>query len=87
MLHNDPRKISGLSQKHAFSEGWHEIMALASVQPRFESKQKYVVKIKALLRKLKIILLPQLPHSIAETFSRIHPSDCAGWFSAAGIPC
>ena len=44
MLHNDPRKISGLSQKHAFSEGWHEIMALASVQPRFESKQKYVVK-------------------------------------------
>ena len=44
-------------------------------------------KLKAILRKLKIRLLPQLPHGIAQTFSLIRPSDCAGWFSAAAIPC
>ena len=44
-------------------------------------------KIKAVLRKLKIRLLSLLPHGIAEAFPRIRPSDCAGWFSAAGIPC
>ncbi|NBK80611.1 IS630 family transposase [bacterium D16-76] len=44
-------------------------------------------KIKAILRKLKIRLLPKLPHGIARAFSLIRPSDCAGWFSAAGIPC
>ena len=44
-------------------------------------------KIKAILRKLKIRLLSLLPYGIAEAFSRIRPSDCAGWFSAAGSPC
>ena len=49
--------------------------------------EKQRSKIKAILRKLKIRLLPQLPHGIAEAFSLIRPSDCIGWFSAAGIPC
>ncbi|MDE6901210.1 MAG: transposase [Lachnospiraceae bacterium] len=62
---------------------WH----LPAYSPDLNPSKNMWSKIKAILRKLKIILLPQLPHSIAETFSRIHPSDCAGWFSAAGIPC
>ena len=37
--------------------------------------------------KLKIRVLPLLPHGIAQAFSLIRPSDCAGWFSATGIPC
>ena len=49
--------------------------------------EKQRSKIKAILRKLKIRLLPRLPHGIAEAFSLIRPSDCIGWFSAAGIPC
>ena len=36
---------------------------------------------------MKLRYLPQLPHGIAEAFSLICPSDCIGWFSAAGIPC
>ncbi|WP_442951217.1 hypothetical protein [Oscillibacter sp.] len=36
---------------------------------------------------MKLRYLPQLPHGISEAFSLICPSDCIGWFSAAGIPC
>ena len=43
-------------------------------------------KLKAILCKLKIRWLPQLPHGIAQAFPLIRPSNCARWFSAAAIP-
>ncbi len=60
---------------------------LPAYSPDLNTIETMWSKIMAILRKLKIRLLPQLPHGIAEAFSRIRPSDCAGWFSAAGIPC
>ena len=60
---------------------------LPAYSPNLNPIENMWSKIKAILRKLKIRLLPQLPHGIAEAFSLIRPSDCIGWFSAAGIPC
>ena len=64
-----------------------KLLYLPAYSPDLNPIEPMWSKIKAILRKLKIRLLPLLPHGIAEAFSRIRPSDCAGWFSAAGIPC
>ena len=63
-----------------------KLLYLPAYSPDLNPIENMWSKIKAILRKLKIRLLPQLPHGIAEAFSLIRPSDCAGWFSAAGIP-
>jgi transposase len=60
---------------------------LPAYSPDLDPIENMWSKIKAILRKLKIRLLSLLPYGIAEAFSRIRPSDCAGWFSAAGSPC
>jgi len=64
-----------------------KLLYLPAYSPDLNPIENMWSKIKAILRKLKIRLLPQLPHGIAQAFSLIRPSDCAGWFSAAGIPC
>ena len=62
-----------------------KLLYLPEYSPDLNPIEHMRSKIKAVLRKLKIRLLSLLPHG--ETFPRIRPSDCAGWFSAAGIPC
>lgn len=64
-----------------------KLLYLPAYSPDLNPIENMWSKIKALLRKLEIRLLPLLPHGIADAFSQIRPSDCAGWFSAAGIPC
>jgi transposase len=68
-------------------EAGMKLLYLPSYSSDFNPIEHMWSKIKAILRKLKIRLLPMLPHGIAEAFSRIRPSDCTGWFSAAGVPC
>ena len=41
-------------------------------------------KIKSILRKLEIRTAEGLPDAIASAFQQVSPSDCLGWFSAAG---
>ena len=64
-----------------------KLLYLPAYSPDLNPIENMWSKIKAILRKLKIRLLSQLPQGITEAFSLIHPSDCVGWFSAAGIPC
>ena len=64
-----------------------KLLYLPAYSPDLNPIEHMRSKIKAVLRKLKIRLFSLLPHGIAEAFPRIRPSDCAGWFSAAGIPC
>ena len=64
-----------------------KLLYLPAYSPDLNPIENMRSKIKAVLRRLKIRLLFLLPHGIAEAFPRIRPSDCAGWFSAAGIPC
>jgi transposase len=44
-------------------------------------------KIKAILRKLRLRSVEELVMAIPIAFSRIQPSDCAGWFSHMGYSC
>ena len=64
-----------------------KLLYLPAYSPDLNPIENMWSKIKAILRKLKIRLSSLLPQAIAEAFSLIRPSDCAGWFSAAGIPC
>lgn len=64
-----------------------KLQYLPAYSPDLNPIENMWSKIKAILRMLKIRLLPLLLQGIAEAFSLIRPSDCAGWFSAAGIPC
>lgn len=64
-----------------------KLLYLPPYSPDFNPIEKMWSKIKAILRKLKIRSLSLLPQGIAEAFSLVQPSDCLGWFSAAGIPC
>ncbi|MBD5094840.1 MAG: IS630 family transposase [Subdoligranulum sp.] len=64
-----------------------KLLYLPAYSPDLNPIENMWSKIKAIPRKLKIRFLPLLAQAVAEAFSMIHPSDCAGWFSAAGIPC
>ena len=64
-----------------------KLLYLPAYSPDLNPIENMWSKIKAILRKLKIRSLSLLPQGIAEAFSLIHPSDCVGWFSAAGISC
>ena len=64
-----------------------KLLFLPAYSPDLNPIENMWSKIKAILRKLKIRSLSLLPQGIAEAFSQIHPSDCAGWFSAAGVSC
>ncbi|MCI9003226.1 MAG: IS630 family transposase, partial [Oscillibacter sp.] len=68
-------------------ESGMKLRYLPAYSPDLDPIENMWSKIKAILRKLKIRLLSPLPYGIAEAFSRIRPSDCAGWFSATGSPC
>lgn len=68
-------------------EAGMKLLYLPAYSPDLNPIENMWSKIKAILRMLKIRSLPLLPQGIAEAFSLIRPSDCAGWFSAAGIPC
>ena len=68
-------------------EAGMKLLYLLAYSPDLNPIENMWSKIKAFLRKLKIRSLSLLPQGIAEAFSLIRPSDCNGWFSAAGIPC
>lgn len=63
-----------------------KLLYLPAYSPDLNPIENMWSKIKAILRKLKIRSLPLLRQGIAQAFSLILPSDCAGWFSAADIP-
>lgn len=62
-----------------------ELLYLPPYSPDFNPIEKMWSKIKAILRKLKIRKLSQLPDGIATAFSCITVSDCIGWFCSSGI--
>lgn len=61
------------------------LLYLPAYSPDFNPIENMWSKIKAILRKLKIRSSSLLPQAIAKAFSLIRPSDCIGWFSAAGV--
>ena len=76
MLHNEARKL--------LVQAYEQTRDAQSAAKCFQVSTSAVYR---LSMQLKIRLLSLLPRGIAEAFPRIRPSDCAGWFSAAGIPC
>lgn len=56
---------------------------LPPYSPDFNPIEKMWSKIKAILRKLKVRVLSELPPAVELAFSLVSPSDCSGWFSAA----
>ena len=81
------RRYSCQRGPDAFTGAGMKLLYLPAYSPDLNPIEHMRSKIKAALRKLKIRLLSLLPHGIAEAFPRVRLSDCAGWFSAAGIPC
>ena len=67
-------------------EAGMKLLYLPAYSPDLNPIENMWSKIKAILRKLKIRSLPLLRQGIAQAFSMILPTDCSGWFSAAGIP-
>lgn len=71
--------------KELFQEARIKLLYLPAYSPDLNPIEKMWSKLKSILRKLKIRSLPLLPQGIAKAFSQICPSDCIGWFSAAGV--
>ena len=71
--------------KELFQEAGIKLLYLPAYSPDLNPIEKMWSKLKSILRKLKIRSLPWLPQGIAMAFSQICPSDCFGWFSAAGV--
>ena len=71
--------------KELFQEARIKLLYLPAYSPDLNPIEKMWSKLKSILRKLKIRSLPWLPQGIAMAFSQICPSDCFGWFSAAGV--
>ena len=71
--------------KALFLEAGIKLLYLPAYSPDLNPIEKMWSKLKSILRKLKIRSLTLIPEGIAEAFSLIRPSDCIGWFSAAGV--
>lgn len=61
------------------------LLYLPPYSPDFNPIEKMWSKIKAILRKLRVRTLSELPRAIKYAFSLITQSDCIGWFASAGI--
>ena len=58
---------------------------LPPYSPDFNPIEKLWSKLKAILRKLKVRTIEQLPDAIQYAFSCISKQDCIGWFQSCGI--
>lgn len=61
------------------------VIYLPPYSPDFNPIENMWSKIKSVLRKLKARVLSELRPAIEIAFSCVSPSDCLGWFSAAGL--
>ncbi len=62
-----------------------KLLYLPPYSPDFNPIEKMWSKIKAILRKLRIRNLSQIPRAVELAFSKISVSDCIGWFSSVGL--
>lgn len=63
------------------------LLYLPPYSPDFNPIEKMWSKIKAVLRKLKVRDILQLPNGIQQAFACVTPSDCLGWFRSVGLSC
>lgn len=61
------------------------LLYLPPYSPDLNPIEEMWSKIKAVLRKLKVRVLSDLPAAIQSAFSYITCEDCQGWFRAAGV--
>ncbi len=59
------------------------VIYLPPYSPDFNPIENMWSKIKAILRKLKVRVLSELPSAVDLAFSFVSQSDCLGWFSSA----
>ena len=59
------------------------VIYLPPYSPDFNPIENMWSKIKAILRKLKVRVLSELPSAVDLAFSFVSQSDCFGWFSSA----
>lgn len=59
------------------------LLYLPPYSPDFNPIENMWSKIKAVLRRMKVRNLSELPDAINMAFSSVSQSDCSGWFSAA----
>lgn len=69
--------------KKVINELQINVIYLPPYSPDFNPIENMWSKIKAILRKLKVRVLSELPSAINLAFSFVSQSDCLGWFSAA----
>ena len=62
-----------------------KLLYLPPYSPDFNPIEEMWSKIKAVLRKLKVRVLSDLPAAIQSAFSHITCEDCQGWFRDAGV--
>ena len=70
--------------KETFEEAGIHYLYLPPYSPDMNPIEMLWSKIKSILRKLEIRTAEGLPDAIAFAFQQVSPSDCLGWFSAAG---
>ena len=70
--------------KETFEEAGIHYLYLPPYSPDMNPIEMLWSKIKSILRKLEIRTAEGLPDAIASAFQQVSPSDCLGWFSAAG---
>lgn len=63
------------------------LMGILENQTFFQRMLDHFLLFTERLAGAEIDRMAHMLHGIAEAFSRIRPSDCAGWFSATGSPC
>ncbi len=63
------------------------LLYLPPYSPDFNPIEKMWSKIKAVLRKMKVRDILQLPNGIRQAFSCVTSSDCLGWFKSVGLSC
>ena len=61
------------------------LLYLPPYSPDFNPIEEMWSKIKAVLRRLKVRVLSELPAAIQSAFSYITYEDCQGWFRSAGV--
>ena len=70
--------------RETFEDAGIHYLYLPPYSPDMNPIEMLWSKIKSILRKLEIRTAEGLPDAIAFAFQQVSPSDCLGWFSAAG---
>ena len=71
--------------KEAFEQAGIHYLYLPPYSPDLNPIEMLWSKLKSILRRLEVRTNEELPDAIASAFRAVTPSDCLGWFTAAGV--